>query len=270
MRKIAMTEFKVQRGEFKFKYMNHQIIDKSIEWVSDDEGYITIYENPKKNTPYVIGADTAGEGSDYNTGICTNNITGCDVASIRVQFDEDLHARQLYCLGKWYGQLNHCANNALMGVEINFSTHPHKEIERMGYDNIYMREPAQDSFSGEMVKKSGFKTTKATRQHALDMLRTIVREEPEKIRDLTLLDEMLTFVKNEKGKPVAMVGKNDDMVMARAINCYVAGQQLESELETFEYIDLSNLPQDMIDDYLRAAENERHIILHNWRQEGVV
>jgi phage terminase large subunit len=157
-----------------------------------------------------------------------------------------------------------------MGVELNFSTHPNKEIERMGYDNIYIREPAQDSFSGAMVKKTGFKTTKSTRQHALDLLRTIVREEPEKIRDFALLDEMLTFVKDEKGKPVAMSGKHDDMVIARAINCYIAPQQYETSIEAIETVDISNLPQDYKEDYEKASDRDKNYIIENWRQRGVI
>lgn len=218
------------QGYFEYRYVNHEIIDTSIEFVEDKDGYIKIYTDPKTGYPYVLSGDTAGDGSDWNTGIVTDNTTGMEVASIRVNFDEDLYARQMYCLGKWFGNLNNCNGNALIAIEINYSTHPNKEILRMEYDNVYIREKSPDSMSGVLEKKYGFRTTGyvgggGTRPIMLSMLRTIVREQPRLIKDMELLKEMTTFVKNDKGKPVAANGYHDDMVMARAINCYCAEQQ---------------------------------------------
>ena len=218
------------QGYFEYRYVNHEIVDTSIEFVEDKGGYVKIYNDPKTGYPYVLSGDTAGDGSDWNTGIVTDNTTGSEVASIRVNFDEDLYARQMYCLGKWFGTLNNCNGNALIAIEINHSTHPNKEILRMEYDNVYIREKAPDSMSGVLEKKYGFRTTGyvgggGTRPVMLSMLRTIVREQPKLIKDIELLKEMTTFVKNDKGKPVAAAGYHDDMVMARAINCYCSDQQ---------------------------------------------
>ncbi|MCT4545093.1 MAG: PBSX family phage terminase large subunit [Vallitalea sp.] len=209
----------IKIGYFEFDYINHEIIDKTIKWVDDEEeGYIKIYEEPKSGYPYVIGGDTAGDGSDWNIGCLTNNVTGEDTAILKLNYDEDLYARQLYCLGRYY-------NNALVGVETNFSTHPLKELQRLGYPRLYYREQSPDSTTHKYQKKYGYLTTKLTRPQSLGMLRTIVREEPKKIKDLDLLMEMTTFVKNNKGRPEAMSGEHDDLVMARAINCYISHQQ---------------------------------------------
>lgn len=218
------------RGDFTYRYENHEIIDSSIEFVESNDGYIKIYTDPRNGYPYVLSGDTAGDGSDWNTGIVTDNTTGKDVAAIRINNDEDLYARQMYCLGKWYGELNGCNGNAMIGIEINHSTHPNKEIIRLGYDNIYIREQAPDSISGRLVYKYGFRTTgtqsgSGTRPVMLGMLRALVREQPELIVDKELLNEMAVFVKNDKGKPEAAYGFHDDMVICRAINCYIADQQ---------------------------------------------
>jgi phage terminase large subunit len=208
----------IKRGYFEYDYVNHEIVEKSIKWVDDEEGYIKIYEEPKAGYPYVCGGDTAGDGSDWNVGFLTNNVTGEDTAVLRLNHDEDLYARQLYCLGRHY-------NDSLMSIETNFSTHPLKELQRLGYSKLYYREETPDSTTNKYQKKYGYLTTKLTRPQALGMLRTIVREEPHKIKDLDLLMEMTTFVKNDKGKPEAIANTHDDLVMARAINCYSSHQQ---------------------------------------------
>lgn len=208
----------LKQGYFEFDYINDKIVDDTIRWIDDREGYIKIYEEPQFGYPYVGGGDTAGEGSDWNGGIFTNNVTETDVASLRVNFDEDLFARQMYCLGKYY-------NDALLGIETNFSTHPVRELTRWEYPNQYVREESPDQYTGKLVKRFGFNTNKLTRPLALGMLRTVMREHPERVRDLTTLEEMTVFVKNEKGKPEAAEGQHDDCIMARAINCYIASQQ---------------------------------------------
>lgn len=216
--KEERTKEPLRQGYFEYDYINEKIVDDSIRWVDDRQGYIKIYEEPQFGYPYVGGGDTAGEGSDWNTGAFTNNITGNDVAFLRINFDEDLYARQMYCLGKHY-------NDALLGIEANFSTHPVKELTRLDYPRQYVREETPDSYTGKLVKRFGFNTNKLTRPLALGMLRTIMREHPERIKDMDTLEEMTVFVKNEKGKPEASEGHHDDCIMARAINCYISSQQ---------------------------------------------
>lgn len=227
----------LRRGYFEFDYENEKIVDTSIKWVDDPEGYIKIYEEPKPGYPYAGGGDTAGEGSDWNTGYFTNNVTKEDVAALRYKYDEDLYARQMYCLGKYYGELNNCNNNALLSIETKFSTHPVKELIRLGYHNQYVREEKPDAMTGKLRKIYGFDTNTATRPTALGMLRAEVREHPERIKDIDLLYEMTTFVKNEQGKPEAAKGEHDDCVMARAINCYTSHQQTAHVLQKVDDID---------------------------------
>lgn len=217
-KRIAEAPKPLKIGYFEYKYENEKIVDDTITWVDDKNGFIKIYEEPKKGYPYVGGGDTAGEGSDRNVLCMTNNITEEDVAVLIYPYDEDLYTRQVYCLGKYY-------NYALLGIETNYSTYPVKELTRLGYYRQYIREEKPDAFSGQLRKVYGYLTTSATRPTALGMLRTVVREHPERIKDMDTLLEMTTFVKNEQGRPEAAKGAHDDCVMARAINCYIAHQQ---------------------------------------------
>ncbi len=207
----------IKIGYFEYDYDGLEI--SNIKWVNDKKnGYIKIYAEGNKPglTKYVIGGDTAGDGSDYFTGQVIDAKTGVQVAVLRHQMDEDLYAKQMYCLGKYY-------NDALIGIEANFSTYPIKELERLGYENMYVRE-REDTFTGKKVKAYGFKTTSVTRPLILNQLVTLVREHVEIFNDKETLEEMLTFVRNEKGRPEAQQGAHDDLVMGIAIAHYVKNQ----------------------------------------------
>jgi phage terminase large subunit len=202
-------------GYFEYDYDGLKITN--IRWVDDDNGYIQIYVDRIPLTPYVVGADTSGEGSDYFIGQVINNTSGEQVATLRQQFDEDLFVKQIYCLGQYY-------NWALLGLETNFSTYPTNELQRLSYPKMYMRE-VQDSITHKIEKRFGFKTTTLTRPIIIADLVRIVRENIELFNDITTLEEMLTFARNESGKACAIDGAHDDCVMAMAITYYVRTQQ---------------------------------------------
>ncbi len=183
----------------------------NIKWVNDSNGYIKIYNLP--NTPeltkYCIGGDTAGEGSDYFTGHVLDARSGLQVAVLKHQTDSDLYSRQMYCLGMYYKQ-------ALIGIESNFDSFPIKELVRLGYPNLYIRE-REDKFSGITEKSYGFRTTTVTRPVIISNLIKIVRENTRLINDVDTLKEMLMFVRNEKGRAEAQEGEHDDLIMGLAI-----------------------------------------------------
>jgi phage terminase large subunit len=202
---------------FAFDYANEKIVDETIRWVDDEQGYIRIFEEPKAGYPYVIGGDTAGDGSDNFTGQVLNNVSGSQVATLCHQFDEDLYTRQMYCLGRYY-------NEALEGIEVNFSTYPVKELTRLGYYSQYAREVI-DTNTQKRKQAFGFRTDKLSRPLIIANLVQIVREHPELINDILTLGEMLTFVRNEKGKAEAQDKKHDDLLIGLAIAYHIRPQQ---------------------------------------------
>ena len=201
----------------------------SINWLDDDNGYITIYEEPKQ-TKYCIGGDTAGEGSDYFIGQVLDAKNGKQVAVLRQELDADLYAKQLYCLGWYYKSKNNDGTTtpALIGIESNFDSHPIKELERLGYLNQYIREE-EDTYTGKLTKKFGFRTDRNSRPRVISQLIQIVRENVSNINDKTTLEEMLTFVRNEKGRPEAQEGAHDDCIMSLAIAYDIKDQVLFAE-----------------------------------------
>ena len=88
---------------------------------------------------------------------------------------------------------------------------------------MFVRE-REDRYTGVMEKSYGFRTTSVTRPVIIAELVKIVRENIELINDKLTLEEMLTFVKNERGRPEAQEGSHDDLVMGLAIAFYIRNQ----------------------------------------------
>jgi phage terminase large subunit len=214
-KRISQLKEPIKVGSFIYDYNGLNITN--IRWKNEQDGFIKIYEAPKKNYPYVLSGDTAGEGSDYFIGQVLDNTNGKQIATLRKEFDADEYTRQMYCLAKYY-------NNALVGIESNFDTFPIKEIERIGYKKQYVR-MKEDSYTGKTVKAYGFRTDRITRPLILSELQAIINDHVELINDKDTLEEMLVFVRNEKGRPEAQDGCHDDLVMALAIAFHIREQQ---------------------------------------------
>lgn len=207
----------IKTGYFIYDYDGLKI--SNIRWVNDREnGYVKIYQLPNVPafTEYCIGGDTAGEGSDYFIGQVLDARTGEQVAVLKHQFDADQYTKQMYCLGKYY-------KDALIGIEANFDSYPIMELTRLGYPNQYVRE-AVDTYTGKTEKRFGFKTTSLTRPTVISRLIEVVREHCETLNDKDTLEELLTIIRNEKGRIEAPEGGHDDMMMALAIAHHIREQ----------------------------------------------
>ena len=214
-------------GYFTYDYNGLEI--SNIRWVNDKNGYINIYQVPDTPaiTKYCIGGDTAGEGSDYYTAHVLDAKTGEQVATFRNEFDSDIYAKQIYCLGKYY-------KNALIGIESNFDSFPIKELQRLGYPYQYVREQP-DTYTGKLEKKYGFRTTQITRPVIISRLIELVREHTELINDLDTIEELLTIIRNEKGRIEAPAGSHDDLMMGLAIAYEIRNQVVFNEEPIYSY-----------------------------------
>ena len=187
------------------------------EWTESETGAITLYELPEEGVPYVLGGDTAGEGSDYFTAIVIDNVSGRIVAKLRQKYSEPEYVRQIFALGRFY-------NDALVAIETNFSTYPVMKLQEMEYPNQYSRE-REDTYTRQMRKSYGFRTDRQSRPRAIANLVEVFSSHPEWFTDRELLEEMLTFCYNEDHRPEALAGKHDDLVMGAAITYAVRHQQ---------------------------------------------
>ncbi len=247
--RVAQMTPPVSTGSFEYDYDGKKL--SGIRFVESPQGEIRIYEHPKKGIPYVIGGDTSGEGSDRFTGQVIDNTTGKQVAVLCRRFDEDLYARQMYCLGSYY-------NNALMGIETNFSTHPVRELERLGYPKQYVRESI-DNFTHSLKNSYGFVTNSRTRPLLIAQLVSHMRDCVENLSDRQTAGEMITFIYNESRRPEAARGAHDDLVMALGIAYYIRGNQsMTPDLPTVHWT------KDMYEDFRAANREEKKYLLQKW------
>lgn len=209
------------RGKFTCYYDGIRI--RNQKFLEQEEGEIKIYEYPENRVPYVIGGDTAGDGSDFFTAHVINNITGKQVAVLKQQYNEIEYVKQVYCLGMFY-------NCALIGLENNFSTYPTQKLMELNYPNQYVRKK-EDQYNNKYEKSFGFKTTTITRPYILGQLQEIVLDSIDVIQDKETLREMLTFIVNEKGKAEAETGYHDDLTMGLAITYNIREQQTFKKFE---------------------------------------
>lgn len=259
IKRIDLLEEQENRIE-DIGYFKHDIVIKNdrkvitdIKWISDPLGCIKLIKKPEEYKPYVLGGDTAGEGSDSFTGIVTDNTNGKIVAVLKHEQDETFYTRQIYCLGWYY-------NKALIGLETNFSTYPTKMLaEEYEYPNLYVRDK-EDDYTGKIVKAYGFRTDRITRPLILAELQRIFEEEIEKITDIDILKEALTFIKNEKGRAEAQEGCHDDLIMGTAITYYIASQQTTSRIYSTGEKPRDSIYQFQEDEYIEDEGQEIEII----------
>jgi len=204
-------------GAFDVAVTDERVDYPASRFTASDAGFIRVYRRPEKGVPYVIGADTAGEGSDWFVAQVLDNRTGEQVAILRKQMDEDVFVRQLYCLGRWY-------NDALIAPETNFSSYPVRELQRLRYPRLFVRDLIDD-YGKKTTRTFGFRTDTKSRPVIIAELVKIVREHPEVLNDVDTIGEMLTFVRDENFKPCAEEGAHDDCVMSLAIAHYLRPYQ---------------------------------------------
>ena len=228
---------------------------ESWKWEPEEGGPIRIRKMPEQGVPYVLGGDTAGTGSNMFAAHVLDNRTGEQVAVLHHQFGERMFAEQMYCLGMYF-------NTALIGVEINYSTYPEMLLEELGYPRLYVRQRL-DNFTGKMVDAFGFETTTRSRPVIIDGLKDVAKQALETITDYDTLGEMLTFVYDEKWKPQAENGENDDLVMSLAIAHYIRPQQT-TKVAVSQTKGKRSWTKDMWEDYNNASPEEREMLLKRW------
>ncbi len=175
-------------------------------------GWCRIFELPKKFNQYVLGGDVAEglEKGDECFAVVRDKHTRDVVATVKGLYDPDDFALKCQKMGAFY-------NKALVAVENNnqgYSTN--SDLKEMDC-NLYWTK--KKNKKGEVTsKKAGWTTTAQSRPLMLDQAKAEVRQETCEVRDADILNQMTTFVHNEKtGKPEAEGKFKDDGVIAHSI-----------------------------------------------------
>ena len=253
----ATKDLPCKVGEFVYKRLydpeTERVTLTDIKWQDKEDGAVRIFEDPKPGYPYVLGGDTASDGSDWFAAHCIDNVTGKLCAVIHHKYDEDAYAEQVFCLGLHF-------NKALVGLETNHSTHPTRRLQDMRYPKLYIRE-GFDDYERKVMKKYGFNTNSSSRSVIMALIKEYMRDTPENCVCYKTLGEMLTFCKDDTGKPVALPGEHDDLVMSLAITLGIRHQQKATAEDLTPRVTWS---RDQWEDYRRATPEQKAYLISKW------
>ncbi len=245
------------KGSFNYNFNDKNTKDfiSGFSFLQNKHEYVRIFKPPQKDIPYVIGADTKGEGKDFYAATVLNNVTGERVASIHMDCDNSKpFTYQLYCLGKHY-------NDALIGVEVNFNTAPVEELMRLSYPKQYVRE-RRDDFKKTKLTKYGFRTDGNTRSLIIDKQVDNINNNIELFNDVDMLREALTFVYDKNGRPDALSGNHDDLLFSDMIAAEIRGQQ--SFRPKTEQAQKKHYSDDMLEDFISATPLMKQQMIEKW------
>ncbi|MEG2938606.1 MAG: hypothetical protein RR829_00115 [Oscillospiraceae bacterium] len=245
-------------GKFSFNWHDAEhsdyIEDDSIKLVKSG-GDIRLYELPQSGYPYVIGGDTKGEGADFYTATVINNVTGNRAATLHMDLtDSKPFTYQLYCLGKFY-------NDALIAVEINFNTAPIEELQRLNYPNQYVRRK-YDDFTKQSENRYGWKTDGNTRPVIIDKEVGYLRDSIRLFNDIPTLREAITFVYDKNGRPDAISGKHDDLLLSDMIAAEIRTQQSFDRQRGAS--EKAAYTEDMLEDFNNADGELQKYLISKW------
>jgi len=193
-----------------------QVGEKEYVWNEHSRGELKVWEEPRNDGIYYIGADV-GMGlrdGDWSVAQVLDQNKRL-VASYRAKVHPDYFAYVLAHLGYHY-------NSALIIPESN--NHGILTCNRLGKDLVYpylYTETQYDKFTEKETEKIGFTTSVKTKPLIIDELRAALRDGELTINDRPTLSEMLTFIVTDTGKMEAEEGQHDDCVMSLALANFV-------------------------------------------------
>jgi hypothetical protein len=194
-----------------------------------------IWEEFDPSCNYLIVADVSrGDGADYSTFHIVKLETLECVGEYQGKPTIDMYANMLNQVGREFG-------NAMLVVEnnnIGFSVLD-KLIEHQ-YPNVYHSikstheyiEQHQAEYRNSAVP--GFTTSMKTRPLIIAKLEEFIRNKLIKVYSSRTINEMKTFIWRN-GRPQAMKGYNDDLIMALAIACWVRDTAIQGSARDLNY-----------------------------------
>lgn len=204
--------------------------------VPDPEGAVSVWRPPQDDRPYVIFGDVAEglEHGDYSDAYVYSPWDKDFVAAWHGHIDPDLYADELAMLGMYYVGLD--GRVALIGVESN--NHGVLTLvslrRRLSYPRVYMQKFFNKRDKVE-TEKLGWRTDISSKRFMLDLLNAGVRDGELGIFDGRLLDQMATFLRDDRGLGGAEPPNHDDSVMAAA-GCLVISQDIPRKPKEIEEI----------------------------------
>ena len=235
-----------QELECNFNTSGETVIDPdSLEWIAGnitEPKYRTafdrnfwIWEEYDPSCTYLLTADVArGDGADYSTFHIIKLETLQVVGEYQGKPTPDLYANMLNQIGREFG-------NAMVVIENNSIGYTVLDkLVDYGYPNIYYSVKSTHEYIEQHMAEhrtsavAGFTTSSKTRPLVVAKLEEFIRNKLITTYSSRLANELRTFIWTN-GKPQALKGYNDDLVMALAIACWVRDTALQTNQRDLNY-----------------------------------
>jgi len=174
-------------------------------------GSIEIFKYPTFEDAFAIGADVSlGVGKDHSAGIVINKNKEVCAVYRNNHIDPSRFGDLLFYLGRYY-------NNALLAVESNsMGIATLNRLTQMGYVNMYYQ-TKMANVSKEEGSRIGWRTTTSSKPAVIGFLKNAIEQEEIWIPSRVVIGELMNYVADDAGRTNAIVGHNDDTVIALAI-----------------------------------------------------
>lgn len=193
--------FDVERTE-AIRAATRSPIETRVVGKEGSRGVLRVWQHPQHGRTYVIAVDPSeGVGGDPGAAVVLDRGTGAHVATIHGQFTTWDMARVVAEVGRLY-------RDAVVAVERN--NHGHAVLQGLVREHKYPQ-----IYAGH-DKRAGWLNSEVTRSAALDAMHNAHRQGHWSSPELETLDEMRQFVVID-GKPQAVRGAHDDLILAHAI-----------------------------------------------------
>jgi hypothetical protein len=202
-----------------------------IDIMQNEKGHLRIWVRPEEFHSYVIGVDVSegkivAEGdeeseTDYSCAQVIDRTTYEQVAVWHGKVDPDILGRQVELLGRYY-------NNALIAVERNsVGLTPLIVLRDLYYPNLYYRE-TYGQLADRRTPELGWVTDMNTKDLIINEATQLIRDKRLAIRDSDTIGEMMSFVRDARGRASASSGAHDDRVMAFLIAVKMLSQPMQT------------------------------------------
>ena len=194
-----------------------------------------IWEEFDPSCNYLMVGDVArGDGADYSTFHIIKLETLEIVGEYQGKPTIDMFANLLNQTGREFGNCMLVVENNNIGYSVL------DKLIDAGYPNLYYSIKSTHEYIEQYQAESrnsavpGFTTSMKTRPLIVAKLEEFIRNKLITIYSSRTINEMKTFIwKN--GKPQAMKGYHDDLIMALAIACWVSDTAIQNSARDLDY-----------------------------------
>jgi hypothetical protein len=194
-----------------------------------------MWERYNPENTYLLVADVArGDGADNSTFHIFKLETMEIVAEYQGKPSLDQYSTILYQAGSEFGKCLLVVENVGVGISVL------EKLIDLEYSNLYFSVKSSHEFVEQYQAESmsnsvpGFTTSTKTRPIIVAKLEEFIRNKLITIYSQRTFKEITTFIWYN-GKPQAMRGYNDDLILALAIGCWVRDTALQANKRDVEY-----------------------------------